>query len=115
MSRILLTDAEQLRSNLRGVGFQVAAVLVGPSGGVTLALENPATEAHEVIILPREQAEVLVEQLTTTLRCNAPDPYAPAAERYRGWLERRQAEGYATQAIDRPDEHERCTGSRAVG
>ncbi|WP_407540259.1 hypothetical protein Q0M94_02340 [Deinococcus radiomollis] len=71
MSRILLTDAEQLRSKIEGVGFQVAAVLAGPNGGVVLELKHPVTEAQEVLILTPEQAEVMVEQVTATLRCNA--------------------------------------------
>ncbi|MGY2892515.1 hypothetical protein [Deinococcus sp. UYEF24] len=109
MSRILLTDAEQLRSKIEGVGFQVAAVLAGPNGGVTLELSNPVTEAKEVVNLPREQAEALVEQVTATLRCNAPDPYKPAADRFDVWTAAQTAARLLGQT-DAP-----CTGSRAVG
>ena len=89
MSRILLTDAEQLRSNANGVGFQVAAVLAGPNGGVTLELKHLVTEAREVILLTPEQVEVVVEQVTATLRCNAPDPHAKAVTSLAAWKARR--------------------------
>ncbi|MGY2892792.1 hypothetical protein [Deinococcus sp. UYEF24] len=117
MSRILLTDAEQLRSKIEGVGFQVAAVLAAPNGGVTLELLNPVTEAKEVINLPREQAQTLVEQVGAALRCAplASHTPVPTTERYRFWNRQRLADDLAALAFDGPETETSCIGSRAVG
>lgn len=119
MSRILLTDAEQLASNAQ------VSVLAAPHGGVTLRVVDPT--GATVVPLTREQAEAVLAALRVTLETDA---HAEPAIRLRQTAPRSESisSHFARRAGDLPEDtyadrlasclclrEERFSGSKAVG